>query len=214
MLRHPSCDGTRTSTNVPMSGAVRNAQASPTRLRFTPRAAAIRHALITSYGYGGVNSYLIIGATDRHIGKLAEASGVPVSPSSFGTWSSTITSPMPALKPVSTGAEMKLATKPSRITEASIRIAPVIAARPDVNLDIFGNGGYRSIVDFKKALGPLGDADAVGDHAVPRAGGLEVALRPALERNGGVWFGWVGAGAVGDHGSGDAGRGKLCDGFE
>jgi trehalose 6-phosphate synthase len=26
----------------------------------------------------------------------------------------------------------------------------------------------------------------------PRAGGLEVALRPALERNGGVWFGWSG----------------------
>src|ERR1700760_4833407 len=25
-----------------------------------------------------------------------------------------------------------------------------------------------------------------------RAGGLEVVLRPALERNGGVWFGWSG----------------------
>ncbi len=34
-------------------------------------------------------------------------------PASFGTWSSTITRPMPALKPVSTGVEMKLATKPS-----------------------------------------------------------------------------------------------------
>jgi trehalose 6-phosphate synthase len=31
-----------------------------------------------------------------------------------------------------------------------------------------------------------------------RAGGLEVALRPALQRNGGVWFGWSGKiGAVG-----------------
>jgi trehalose 6-phosphate synthase len=30
-----------------------------------------------------------------------------------------------------------------------------------------------------------------GDRA-KRAGGLEVALRPALERNGGVWFGWSG----------------------
>jgi len=29
-----------------------------------PRAASIRHALITSYGYGGVNSYLVIGAAD------------------------------------------------------------------------------------------------------------------------------------------------------
>jgi trehalose 6-phosphate synthase len=28
--------------------------------------------------------------------------------------------------------------------------------------------------------------------AARRAGGLEVALRPALERNGGVWFGWSG----------------------
>jgi 3-oxoacyl-[acyl-carrier-protein] synthase II len=30
-----------------------------------PRAGSIRHALITSYGYGGVNSYLVIGAADR-----------------------------------------------------------------------------------------------------------------------------------------------------
>jgi trehalose 6-phosphate synthase len=30
-----------------------------------------------------------------------------------------------------------------------------------------------------------------GDGA-KRAGGLEVALRPALERNGGMWFGWSG----------------------
>ena len=35
-------------------------------------------------------------------------------PRSFGTWSSTITRPMPALKPVSTGVEMKLATNPRR----------------------------------------------------------------------------------------------------
>ena len=33
-------------------------------------------------------------------------------PTSFGTWSSTMTSPMPALKPVSTGVDMKFATKP------------------------------------------------------------------------------------------------------
>ena len=32
-----------------------------------PRAAAIRHALITSYGYGGVNSYLVMGAADRPV---------------------------------------------------------------------------------------------------------------------------------------------------
>ena len=48
-------------------------------------------------------------------------------PSSFGTWSSTITRPMPALKPVSTGAEMKLATKPRRSSRASSSIAPTSA---------------------------------------------------------------------------------------
>jgi len=31
-----------------------------------------------------------------------------------------------------------------------------------------------------------------GGDGIKRAGGLEVALRPALERNGGVWFGWSG----------------------
>jgi len=31
-----------------------------------------------------------------------------------------------------------------------------------------------------------------GGDSAKRAGGLEVALRPALERNGGVWFGWSG----------------------
>ena len=48
-------------------------------------------------------------------------------PSSFGTWSSTITRPMPALKPVSTGVEMKLATKPRRSSRASSSIAPTSA---------------------------------------------------------------------------------------
>ena len=35
-------------------------------------------------------------------------------------------------------------------------IAPLIAARPDVNLEIFGNGGYRSVTDLKRAVKPLG----------------------------------------------------------
>ena len=39
-------------------------------------------------------------------------------PRSLGTWSSTITRPMPALNPVKTGAEMKSATKPRRINRA------------------------------------------------------------------------------------------------
>jgi hypothetical protein len=45
-------------------------------------------------------------------------------PSSFGTWSSTITVPIPALKPISTGSEMKFATKPRRSSEASARKPP------------------------------------------------------------------------------------------
>ena len=49
-------------------------------------------------------------------------------PRSFGTWSTTITKPMPALNPVSTGSEMKLATKPSRKSRATSRIAPTRTA--------------------------------------------------------------------------------------
>ena len=45
-------------------------------------------------------------------------------PSSLGTWSSTMTTAIPALKPISTGSEMKLAMKPNRRSEASRRIAP------------------------------------------------------------------------------------------
>ncbi len=49
------------------------------------------------------------------------------SPRSLGNWSSTITSPMPALNPVSTGAEMKLATNPSRSRRASSSMTPTSA---------------------------------------------------------------------------------------
>ena len=45
-------------------------------------------------------------------------------PRSFGTWSRTITSPIPALKPINKGPEMKLAMKPSRRNEARARMAP------------------------------------------------------------------------------------------
>ena len=45
-------------------------------------------------------------------------------PSSLGTWSSTITNPMPALNPVSTGVDMKLATKPSLNSRAATSAAP------------------------------------------------------------------------------------------
>jgi hypothetical protein len=48
-------------------------------------------------------------------------------PSSLGIWSSTITSPIPALNPVSTGAEMKFATKPRRSTDAAISRPPASA---------------------------------------------------------------------------------------
>jgi trehalose-6-phosphate synthase len=43
----------------------------------------------------------------------------------------------------------------------------------------------RIVVVSNRVSVPSGDS-------AKRAGGLEVALRPALERNGGVWFGWSG----------------------
>ncbi len=45
-------------------------------------------------------------------------------PSSLGSWSTTMTNPTPALNPVSTGSEMKLAAKPRRRTRAAISIRP------------------------------------------------------------------------------------------
>jgi glycosyltransferase involved in cell wall biosynthesis len=35
-------------------------------------------------------------------------------------------------------------------------IAPVLAARPAVHLEVFGYGGYRSVADLRQALAPLG----------------------------------------------------------
>ena len=58
-------------------------------------------------------------------------------PRSFGTWSSTITRPIPALKPVSTGAEMKFATNPSFSSLASTSIAPTSAASVAVAVTSF-----------------------------------------------------------------------------
>ncbi len=51
-------------------------------------------------------------------------------PSSLGSWSVTITSAMPALNPIRTGSEMKLARKPSRRIDASTRMPPT--SRPRV----------------------------------------------------------------------------------
>ena len=45
-------------------------------------------------------------------------------PSNLGSWSSTITRPMPALNPVRTGVDMKLATKPSLKSRATTSAAP------------------------------------------------------------------------------------------
>ena len=36
-------------------------------------------------------------------------------------------------------------------------ITPVIAARPGVNVDVFGNGAYRSVADLKIAMRPIAD---------------------------------------------------------
>ena len=50
-------------------------------------------------------------------------------PSNFGIWSSTMTNAIPALKPIKTGSEMKLATKPNRRSAASRRMAPTRRVR-------------------------------------------------------------------------------------
>src|SRR5271156_5778623 len=50
----------------------------------------------------------------------------------------------------------------------------------------------RIIVVSNRVSVPSGDS-------AKRAGGLEVALRPALQRNGGVWVGWSGKVATADH---------------
>ena len=49
----------------------------------------------------------------------------------------------------------------------------------------------RLVVVSNRVSVPSGDG-------VKRAGGLEVALRPALQRNGGVWLGWSGKVAAAD----------------
>ena len=56
-------------------------------------------------------------------------------PSSFGTWSSTMTSPIPALNPTSTGSEMKFATNPKRRTAATTRKMPTSNASVAEALD-------------------------------------------------------------------------------
>ena len=58
-------------------------------------------------------------------------------PRSFGTWSSTITRPMPALKPVRTGVEMKFATNPSFSSLATTSIAPTSAVSVAVAVTSF-----------------------------------------------------------------------------
>ena len=45
-------------------------------------------------------------------------------PSSFGIWSATMTAPTPALKPASTGSEMKFATNPKRSAAATSKTSP------------------------------------------------------------------------------------------
>ena len=54
-------------------------------------------------------------------------------PSSFGIWSTTITIAMPALKPVSTGAEMKSARNPRRRAAAASRVTPTISVSADTS---------------------------------------------------------------------------------
>ena len=64
-------------------------------------------------------------------------------PSSLGSWSSTMTRPMPALKPVSTGVEMKLATKPSRMQPGEQQ-HPRRPARVSVAVAVISRAGSPS----------------------------------------------------------------------
>ena len=66
-------------------------------------------------------------------------------PNSFGTWSSTITSPIPALKPVSTGAEIKLATNPRRNSRATSNTAPTNAVSVAVAITSFAGSPSGTI---------------------------------------------------------------------
>ena len=53
-------------------------------------------------------------------------------------------------------------------------------------------GGHRLVVVSNRLPVALTRADGGGWHSKPAAGGLVTALRPVLERRGGVWVGWPG----------------------
>jgi len=76
------------------------------------------------------------------------------------------------------------------VSRAALRKPFFVQRVPDV--PVAGAGGSqlaRLIVVSNRVSLP--------DNSVNRAGGLEVALRPALEKNGGVWLGWSGKVASG-----------------
>jgi len=55
---------------------------------------------------------------------VKEGALLEVDAEDLGQLSTMITTPMPALNPISTGSEMKLATNPRRRIAATIRMAP------------------------------------------------------------------------------------------
>src|SRR4029077_6088219 len=67
-----------------------------------------------------------------------------------------------------------------------------IARRDDALVaEVGGSILARLVVVSNRVSVPSGDG-------AKRAGGLEVALRPALQHNGGVWLGWSGKGGARD----------------
>jgi hypothetical protein len=59
--------------------------------------------------------------------------------------------------------------------------------RPDIDHD--GRLGWGSVL---ARLIVVSNRVSIPGDETKRAGGLEVALRPALQQNGGVWLGWSG----------------------
>jgi hypothetical protein len=66
---------------------------------------------------------------------ISKKSPLPFStPNSLGNWPAMMVSASPMMKPLSTGSEMKLATKPSRVRPARMPITPAVIASAAVSV--------------------------------------------------------------------------------
>jgi trehalose 6-phosphate synthase len=97
----------------------------------------------------------------------------------------------PSLAPVRR-ARSPPPTHPTRLADPDRGKDIGIAGRDDALVaEVGGSILARLVVVSNRVSVPSGDG-------AKRAGGLEVALRPALQHNGGVWFGWSGKVAPAD----------------